>query len=96
MDELIAVKQLPIIEERLKDLAAVIDRQVEEALSMAVTPDTVKAVKDVRAVLNKQYKALEDQRPHTKSGKSQTNAHRAAYHRIDGGVDEGFPEEHVS
>ena len=61
-NELIAVKQLPIIEERLKDLAADIDRQVEEALALTVTVDTVKTVKEVRAGLNKQFRELEDQR----------------------------------
>ena len=60
--ELIAVRQLPIIEERLKDLAADIDRQVEEAIALTVTPETVKAVKEVRAGLNKQFRELEDQR----------------------------------
>lgn len=62
MNELIAVKQLPIIEERLKDLSVEIDRQVTEALNLAVTPETVKTVKEVRANLNKQFRELEDQR----------------------------------
>lgn len=62
MNELIAVRQLPIIEEHLKSLSAEIDKQVEEALSLAVTEDTVKSVKQVRANLNKRFKELEEQR----------------------------------
>lgn len=62
MNELIAVRQLPIIEEHLKTLSVEIDRQVSDALSLAVTEATVKDVKNVRANLNKQYKELETQR----------------------------------
>lgn len=62
MNELIAVRQLPIIEEHLKTLSVEIDRQVSDALSLAVTEATVKDVKNVRANLNKQYKELEAQR----------------------------------
>lgn len=62
MEDLIVVKQLPVIEQHLKALSKDIDKQVRDALSLAVTEDTVKSVKVVRADLNKQYKALEDQR----------------------------------
>ncbi len=62
MQELISVKQLPIIEQHLKSLSAEIDRKVSDALSLAVTEDTVKDVKAVRADLNKLYKDLESQR----------------------------------
>lgn len=62
MTELIAVRQLPVIEERLRDLSEEIDKQVTEALSLTVTEDTVKHVKTVRAGLNKQFKELEEQR----------------------------------
>lgn len=59
---LIVVKQLPIIEEQLKDLSVVIDEKVANALSLVVNDDTVKEVKTVRADLNKDFKVLEDQR----------------------------------
>lgn len=62
MQELIAVRQLPVIEERLKDLSEEIDLRVQDALSLTVTADTVKTVKTVRADMNKQFKELEDQR----------------------------------
>jgi hypothetical protein len=59
---LIVVKQLPIIEEKLKGLSVVIDEKVANALSLVVNEDTVKEVKTVRADLNKEFKVLEDQR----------------------------------
>lgn len=62
MHDLIAVTQLPIIEEHLKALSVEIEAQVKDALSLAVTEDTVKQVKGVRAELNKKYKELEEQR----------------------------------
>lgn len=62
MHDLIAVTQLPIIEEHLKALSVEIEAQVKDALSLAVTEDTVKQVKVVRAELNKKYKELEEQR----------------------------------
>ena len=66
MSELIAVRQLPIIEERLKDLSAEIDKKVTDAMALAVTPETLASVKKVRADLNKQYRELEDQRKEVK------------------------------
>ena len=62
MHDLIAVTQLPIIEEHLKALSVEIESRVKDALSLAVTEDTVKQVKVVRAELNKKYKELEEQR----------------------------------
>ena len=59
---LIVVTQLPIIEEHLKSLSAEIDEKVDEALSLAVSPETVKTVKAVRADLNKLYKDMESRR----------------------------------
>ena len=59
MHDLIAVRQLPIIEEHLKALSVDIEARVKDALSLAVTEDTVKQVKVVRAELNKQFKELE-------------------------------------
>lgn len=61
-EELILVKQLPVIEEHLLSLAGAIDQQVDAALSLACTESTVKDVKRVRADLNKQFAALEEQR----------------------------------
>ncbi|WP_312611426.1 DUF1351 domain-containing protein [Oscillibacter sp.] len=66
-EELIIVKQLPVIEEHLLNLAGKIDQQVEAALSLACTDSTVNDVKKVRADLNKQFAALEEQRRAVKS-----------------------------
>ena len=60
--ELIIVKQLPIIEEKLKSLSLEIDEKVEYATSLVVCDDTVKEVKKVRAELNADFKDLEAQR----------------------------------
>lgn len=65
--ELIIVKQLPVIEERLKTIRAQIEERTEEALSLACTEDTVKAIKKVRTELSKDFKELETQRKAVKS-----------------------------
>ena len=53
MKDLIIVKQLPQIEEHLKELSAEIDKKVEYAKSLVCTEESVKAIKQVRADLNK-------------------------------------------
>ena len=60
--ELIVVKQLPVIEEQLKTLSIEIDKKVENAKGLVCTDETVKEVKQVRADLNKEFKDLETQR----------------------------------
>lgn len=66
-EELILVKQLPVIEEHLRNFAGSIDQQVDAALSLICTEDTVKVVKKTRADLNKQFAALEEQRKAVKA-----------------------------
>lgn len=63
----IAVTQLPIIEERLRDVKAAVEATVADAKSLVATPDTIQAVKDRRAELNKQFAALELQRKAVKN-----------------------------
>lgn len=60
--DLIVVKQLPIIQEQLKQLSTEIEQKVENAKSLVCTEETVKEVKQVRADLNKEFKDLETQR----------------------------------
>lgn len=60
--ELIEVKQLPIIEERLKTISAEAKAKVEAALALECTEKNYKGIKKVRADLNKDYKDLEDRR----------------------------------
>ena len=62
MKDLIIVRQLPQIEEHLKDLSTEIDRKVENAKCLVCTEESVKTIKQVRADLNKEFKELEEQR----------------------------------
>ena len=66
-EQLIAIKQLPVIEERLQSISAAIQEQTANVLSLAVTEDTVKEIKKRRTELNKSFKELEDQRKAVKS-----------------------------
>ena len=61
-ENLMVVKQLPVIEEHLKDLKNKIEEQVNEAVSLVVTEETLKSVKIVRANLNKLSKEFEAKR----------------------------------
>jgi len=61
-NQLIVVKQLPIIEEQLKQLSTEIEQKVEKAKSLVCTEETVKDIKQLRANLNKDFKELEAQR----------------------------------
>lgn len=65
-NELIIVKQLPVIEEQLKSVKAEIETKVNEILSMECTEDTVKTIKSYRADLNKTAKAFENRRKEVK------------------------------
>ena len=67
MNELIVVKQLPIIEEQLRSLSGEIEQRISEALSLVCTEESVKEVKKVRAELNKQHAELEEQRKAVKA-----------------------------
>lgn len=60
--DLIIVKQLPQIEEHLKELSTEMDKKVENAKSLVCTKENVKAIKQVRADLNKEFKKVEAQR----------------------------------
>lgn len=61
-NDLMKVDQLPIITERLKAKSEEIKARTSEAKAMICTEDTVKAVKALRADLNKECRELEDQR----------------------------------
>ena len=62
MQELITIKQLPQIEEHLKELSTEIDKKVKNAKSLVCTEENVKAIKQIRADLNKEFKEVEQQR----------------------------------
>lgn len=61
-NELIIVKQLPQIEEHLKERSEEIEKKVENAKSLVCTEENVKTIKEVRAELNKEFKEVETQR----------------------------------
>lgn len=60
--DLIEVKQLPIIEQQLRNVSVEIEEKVEKATSLVCTEETVKTIKEVRADLNKDFKEFETQR----------------------------------
>ena len=66
VNNLIQVVQLPVIEQRLRSLKESVDKQVDDAMAMVCTEETVQAVKSVRADLNKQFQELEEQRKEVK------------------------------
>lgn len=61
-EEIIIVKQLPIIQEQLQQIKSDVTKRVDEALNLVCTEDTVKSVKAVRAELNKEFAYWEDKR----------------------------------
>jgi len=60
--DLIVIKQLPQIEEHLKELSTEVDKKVENAKSLVCTEENIKTIKQVRADLNKEFKEVEQQR----------------------------------
>lgn len=67
MNELIQVKQLPIIEERLRAVKEMVDKTVADAMALVCTEETVQSVKATRADLNRQFQELEVQRKSVKA-----------------------------
>lgn len=58
MESLIAIKQLPIVEERLHDLQLEWMQRAEDARSMVCTEDTIQAVKAFRAEMRKEFEEV--------------------------------------
>lgn len=65
-NEIIVVKQLPIIEQQLAQIKQQVAERVETVTSLVVTEDTVKAVKKARTELNAEFKAWEEKRKEVK------------------------------
>ena len=65
-NDIIVIKQLPVIEQKLQAIKTDVTSKVEKALSLVCTEDTVKEVKAVRAELNKDFKEFEDRRKEVK------------------------------
>ena len=60
--DLIQVVQLPVIEERLRSMKEVVERQTRDAMALVVNDDTLSQVRKVRADLTKTFTDLEEQR----------------------------------
>lgn len=65
-NKIIEIKQLPVIEEQLKTIKSDVTKRVNEALSLVCTEETVKAVKQARSELNKEFKDWETRRGEVK------------------------------
>lgn len=66
-NELIVVRQLPIIEDQLQTVHDNILARVSEVLAMECTEETYKEVKKARSELNAQYRVLEQRRKEVKA-----------------------------
>lgn len=66
-NELIIVRQLPIIEDQLRTVRDNIQARVDAVLSMECTEETYKEVKKARSELNAQYRDLEQRRKEVKA-----------------------------
>lgn len=66
MDELIVIKQLPVIEEHLHALKEHWEQQALDAETMVCTADTVQAVKGFRSGMRKEFDGVEDLRKQIK------------------------------
>ena len=65
--ELISLVQIPVIEERLLDVKARVDKRVADAVALVCTEETVQSVKATRSDLNKEFGELEDLRKAVKA-----------------------------
>lgn len=67
-DERLAyVKQLPIIQENLRDAKADIEARTQLAQSLVCTAESLKSIKETRAKLNKDFAWFEEQRKEVKT-----------------------------
>lgn len=66
-NEIIVVKQLPVIVEQLAQVKETVIQRVEVATSLVCTDETVKEVKKARAELNAEFKAWEEKRKEVKT-----------------------------
>lgn len=67
IENAIILKQLPIIEDRMRELGEKVAERVSRSVSLICTEDTYKDIKKERAELNKEFEALEAQRKTVKS-----------------------------
>ena len=66
-NEIIVVKQLPVIEQQLAQIKEQVAERVQAAMQLVCTEATVKEIKKARAELNAEFKAWEDKRKEVKT-----------------------------
>ena len=66
-NEIIVVKQLPVIEQQLAQIKEQVAERVSATMKLVCTEDTVKAVKKARTELNAEFKAWEEKRKEVKT-----------------------------
>lgn len=67
MRDIIRVSQLPVIEERLRELRENIEARTAEACALVCTEESLSSIKKTRAELNKELAELENQRKSAKT-----------------------------
>lgn len=65
-EDLIIVRQLPIIEEQLPRFKVIAEQHTKEALSIVCDEESLKTVKEMRAALRKEHEVLESKRKEVK------------------------------
>lgn len=66
-NDLIIIKQLPIIEAKVREISQAVAEKVETAESLVVTLDSKQTAKTIRATLNKEFDELETMRKAVKN-----------------------------
>ena len=66
-NEIIVVKQLPVIEQQLAQIKQQVAERVSAVTKLICTEDTVKEIKKARTELNAEFKAWEDKRKEVKT-----------------------------
>lgn len=64
--DIIVVRQLPEIEERLQEIKVDVTERVNDAMSLVCTEETIQVVKKIRADLNREFKEWEEKRREVK------------------------------
>lgn len=67
MKDLIVIKQLPIIEQQLKNISEDIDKKISELKELEVNEETIKEVKKERTQFKKDFEELENKRKEVKN-----------------------------
>lgn len=88
VNDLIVVKQLPVIEDRLDEALTAVQGRLKDAAALVVTDDNYKELKKVRADLNKEFGELETLRKKVKE------AVEAPYKKFETGAYKRLADEY--